>query len=100
MNELGTYSCQCKAGYTGDGLTCDDRNECLLDDHSCHRHAVCYNYDGGYACVCLLGYHGDGEYCSGKYYGKMSDLVIEITTFVQVPFCFSSLETNFEMCCY
>ena len=66
MNEPGSYSCQCKAGYTGDGLTCKDRDECLLGNNNCHRHAVCYNYDGGYSCVCRQGYQGNGQHCSGK----------------------------------
>ena len=27
-NALGTVECSCKDGYTGDGFTCSDLNEC------------------------------------------------------------------------
>ena len=56
INEPGTYSCQCKTGYTGS--SCVDINECMTT-RPCGGNATCLNTDGSYTCTCLLGYQGD-----------------------------------------
>ncbi|XP_042290199.1 fibrillin-1 [Thunnus maccoyii] len=57
------FTCVCRMGYQGDGLLCNDINECLSGLHSCHPKARCNNTLGSYSCVCLNGYIGDGTNC-------------------------------------
>ena len=45
-----------------------DIDECKLDMHICHEHAVCENIKGNYTCVCKDGYNGDGFSCVGMSY--------------------------------
>lgn len=42
--------CDCKTGYTGDGITCHDINECDAKDTPCSDGGRCLNLDGGYVC--------------------------------------------------
>lgn len=55
--------CTCKSGYTGDGVTCTDINECDLGTHNCDRLADCTNTNGDFSCACETGYAGDGITC-------------------------------------
>nr|XP_039268362.1 fibrillin-1-like [Styela clava] len=55
----GTYSCQCKEGFTGNGFNCTDINECWNDLPPCSN---CSNTVGGYSCGCKKGF--DGENCT------------------------------------
>ena len=60
------YSCgDCPAGYTGDGKTCSDIDECLLD--SCDH--ICVNSPGSFTCACRSGYqlNIDGSTCDGEF---------------------------------
>jgi len=56
----------CATGYSGDGTTCIDINECTtnLDEykHECHTDATCAGYTppGSYNCTCKSEYYGDG----------------------------------------
>ena len=52
-NCLG-FECECNAGYNGDGMTCDDDNEC--NDNPCHETASCQNTLGSYTCGCPSGF--------------------------------------------
>nr|XP_039248800.1 fibrillin-3-like [Styela clava] len=92
INTYGSYKCQCNQGYTGDGLTCSDIDECSLmnnemqqynyglqeDDKqdimytvesstiiACSYYANCTNVPGGYNCWCKPGFYGDGFTCEG-----------------------------------
>ena len=38
--------CECAAGYTGDGFSCSDLNECLTGKSECDPHAECQNTIG------------------------------------------------------
>ena len=62
-NTLGSYSCTCNSGYVGDGVICEDVNECSDGIHSCDTNAKCLNTDGSYQCECLNGFVGDGSFC-------------------------------------
>lgn len=51
----------CPQGYTGDGRTCTDDDECKAQTFDCHAHSTCENTPGSYACPCVTGFHGDGK---------------------------------------
>ncbi|XP_042885175.1 cartilage oligomeric matrix protein-like [Penaeus japonicus] len=57
-------TCTCKAGYTGDGMTCTDIDECLVNNGGCDGNANCQNVPGGRVCKCRAGFTGDGLACS------------------------------------
>ncbi|KAL9972572.1 hypothetical protein ACROYT_G018902 [Oculina patagonica] len=61
-NTYGSYSCQCASGYSGDGRTCTDIDECS-SSHTCDSSASCQNTNGSYICTCDSGYTGDGHTC-------------------------------------
>lgn len=52
----------CPAGYTGNGTTCADINEC--ETAQCGDHASCTNTAGSFTCSCEVGYAGDGTTCT------------------------------------
>ncbi|CAH3176026.1 unnamed protein product [Porites lobata] len=64
QNTVGSYTCSCNAGYTGDGKPCNDIDECSTNSHSCGANAVCSNTAGSYTCACKAGFTGDGKTCS------------------------------------
>ncbi|KAL0983660.1 hypothetical protein UPYG_G00130910 [Umbra pygmaea] len=59
------FTCQCAAGFTGDGRSCYDIDECRVDHHVCGTHSVCNNQPGTFRCECDSGYHfaSDGHTC-------------------------------------
>ncbi|CAH3141700.1 unnamed protein product [Pocillopora meandrina] len=62
-NTYGSYKCTCKVGYTGDGHSCSDIDECK-GNHSCHMNAICTNTKGSYVCTCHRGYTENGRGCT------------------------------------
>ena len=63
VNTNGSYVCECKKGFTGDGFKCSDVNECRQGLADCDPHADCTNTQGSYICTCKAGYEGDGKTC-------------------------------------
>ncbi|XP_026288401.1 protein kinase C-binding protein NELL1-like isoform X2 [Frankliniella occidentalis] len=60
LNLQTTYACHCDAGFTGDGHSCRDVDECQseggLEGHHCHSNTRCVNTPGSYVCQCVDGY--------------------------------------------
>ncbi|XP_004460628.2 uromodulin [Dasypus novemcinctus] len=56
--ENGTVvTCSCQEGFTGDGLACEDLDECATPGaHSCSAESSCVNTPGSYTCVCRDGF--------------------------------------------
>src|SRR5207342_3287538 len=61
-NTPGGFTCACKPGYAGNGVTCTDVNECA--NNPCDSHATCSNLDGSFRCACNQGYTGNGVTCT------------------------------------
>jgi hypothetical protein len=60
-----TFACQCIVGFTGDGLSCVDIDECTLNLDNCDDdNADCANTEGSFACTCHTGYTGNGVTCT------------------------------------
>ncbi|KAI0239408.1 hypothetical protein LSAT2_009862 [Lamellibrachia satsuma] len=57
------FKCICNAGYEGNGIFCQDVNECARGLHDCDDSAICKNTLGSYRCTCRIGYLGDGRTC-------------------------------------
>ncbi|POI21599.1 hypothetical protein CIB84_014654, partial [Bambusicola thoracicus] len=59
------YTCECAAGYRGDGRGCQDVDECEEGLSQCGPFSVCVNMLGSYRCECHSGYRPaeDGHGC-------------------------------------
>jgi len=57
---LGSYQCKCRPGYQGDGLDCQDLDECHIGGHNCNAQSKCVNLAGTYKCQCPAGHAGIG----------------------------------------
>ncbi|XP_025025441.1 signal peptide, CUB and EGF-like domain-containing protein 2 isoform X6 [Python bivittatus] len=64
QNTLKLYKCTCKPGYSGEGKTCDDIDECDNDFNGGCVHE-CFNIPGNYRCMCYDGFMlaQDGHNC-------------------------------------
>jgi hypothetical protein len=63
-NNVGSFSCACKSGFSGDGSTCEDIDECKTGTAVCDAQASCSNTAGGYTCACNKFWQGDGKTCT------------------------------------
>lgn len=54
-NKPGSYSCQCREGYRGNGVLCRDINECDENPDACPGGAFCVNQDGAFGCIAIEG---------------------------------------------
>lgn len=66
INVEGSYTCECRPGFTGDGRNCIQRDECQTPDHECATSAKCIDTVGSYTCQCEEGFRGDGKVCTGR----------------------------------
>uniref|UniRef100_A0A669DR15 Nidogen 1 n=1 Tax=Oreochromis niloticus TaxID=8128 RepID=A0A669DR15_ORENI len=59
------FSCECTAGFTGDGRYCHDIDECRETPSVCGPNAVCSNQPGSFRCECSIGFvfASDGKTC-------------------------------------
>lgn len=60
---VSAAECVCNVGFTGNGTSCVDINECLSRTHNCSQYALCENTEGSYQCECFHGFEGDGFTC-------------------------------------
>ncbi|XP_033120224.1 uncharacterized protein LOC117119508 isoform X1 [Anneissia japonica] len=53
-NTIGSFDCTCNSGYSGDGVMCQDINECMEDSNICpeNENRQCINLLGTYDCPC------------------------------------------------
>ncbi|KNC74832.1 hypothetical protein SARC_12629 [Sphaeroforma arctica JP610] len=59
QNLVGDFKCSCVREYLGNGVVCDDLDECLYEDSfSCPDNSDCRNSIGTYDCVCKDGFEG------------------------------------------
>lgn len=59
-NTIGSFTCECNAGWEGNGTTCTDIDECTEGTDNCDSLAACTNTPGSFTCECPSGYDGDG----------------------------------------
>ncbi|XP_067938385.1 fibrillin-1-like [Watersipora subatra] len=57
------FACQCRTHFVGDGITCNDVDECEDRIDNCDSHAICKNTVGSFECYCDQGYRGTGIVC-------------------------------------
>ena len=66
-NTFGSFTCNCKSGFNGDGYSCSDVNECESGTANCGDDAICINYPGGFDCSCPAGHNRiGGNQCESK----------------------------------
>jgi hypothetical protein len=56
-------TCACPSGYSGNGGSCIDIDECATGANDCAVNATCVNNQGGFGCTCNSGFMGDGRTC-------------------------------------
>ncbi|XP_054748917.2 uncharacterized protein LOC129254474 [Lytechinus pictus] len=62
-NSIGSFTCVCNDGFTGDGIICDDIDECQTGEANCGNNTDCTNIPGSYECSCAIGYYGTPPSC-------------------------------------
>ncbi|XP_047220739.1 nephronectin [Girardinichthys multiradiatus] len=69
-NTFGSFVCVCRDGFVmgslWESVECRDKDECLIGNHVCSRHARCINTEGSYTCQCLEDNFGNGRSCGPR----------------------------------
>ena len=63
VNSVGSFSCECDSGFSGNGFICDNVNECVIGSHSCDTNVLCNDNIGSFTCTCFDGFEGNGYFC-------------------------------------
>ncbi|KAK7093158.1 hypothetical protein V1264_008801 [Littorina saxatilis] len=63
----GNRTCECDTGFTGDGRSCTDIDECTNGDSDCPDKSTCNNTPGSFQCVCANGYEYKDKTCVPYY---------------------------------
>ncbi|XP_070536985.1 mucin-like protein [Ptychodera flava] len=59
-NTEGSYNCSCNAGFRGDGIDCENIDECEVEQ-PCDSNAICEDTIGSFTCTCKEGFEGNGR---------------------------------------
>ena len=82
-NSPGSFSCNCKEGFSGDGINCSDINECNFNP--CGNRSVCNNIVGSYTCSCEKGTRRlENGVCQGLYFTLSGILSILISYLLSI----------------
>lgn len=52
-------SCHCRDGYSGDGMTCKNVDECSIQHGRCGPNEICRDTIGSFTCICRKGFTKD-----------------------------------------
>ena len=67
-NIPGNFTCTCNIGFAGDGVYCQDVDECEVNyNNECHINAECINTIGSYDCKCNHGYKDKSWHTTAGY---------------------------------
>ena len=94
VDTAGSYECTCSSGYTGDGHTCLDIDECLSDP--CDESATCTNNNGSFSCHCDNEFLGDGKSCTRKFFKMYNFCVVYSINFNADMTCFVPEDRVYE----
>ncbi|XP_070160368.1 nidogen isoform X1 [Polyergus mexicanus] len=61
INQEGSYTCQCRTGFTGDGRVCERLPSC--EDIRCGDYEQCGMIRGAPTCVCMSGFEETDQGC-------------------------------------
>ena len=50
LNNEGSFTCECNKGFSGNGHSCFDIDECSLESDNCNIDTICKNTNGSYSC--------------------------------------------------
>ena len=56
INIPNAFQCDCKIGYTGNGVHCKNINECIENSDDCPYDSVCTDTEGSFTCECSPGF--------------------------------------------
>ena len=93
------------AGWTGDGTSCTNADECTTGTHNCDSNAVCVDSNGGFSCMCKPGFDGDGVTCTGKRF-FIGNIISQISRYLgtmgqqycAIPILLLTFITKFYTC--